>query len=148
MFIKSIIVLSAAMILAAASASAEDRGLPNLDIQRHCRAAQGATDETLGEKTANTVDSCVIGEQRAREKLVRDWQKITASEKASCVQPIVYSPSYMEWISCLETEAFLEKIRKEHPDSTATSKLCPTVKLREDGSVASVLACNSMQNRL
>ena len=54
-------------------------------------------------------------EQKAREHLIKDWSQYAAADKARCVQagPSVYLPSYIEWLTCLEMETAVKKMRQE-----------------------------------
>ncbi|MGA7101121.1 MAG: hypothetical protein WB019_12775, partial [Pseudolabrys sp.] len=80
-------------------------------------------------------------EQSAREKLVERWATTSALDKTSCVHPTGYSPSYSEWLGCLDTRDLVRTMRKDHPESMATSELCPKVNWQKDGSITSVVAC-------
>ena len=100
---KSRFALAAAIMLFASVAAAED-SFPNLDTQKHCRARAQAIGQTMGDRqvTSQTFDSCMNSERQARAALVAAWKDIPQSYKTLCVKPDVYSPSYEEWISCLE----------------------------------------------
>ena len=142
MRIISRLIISGAIVLVAASAAlSKDGGLPQFDIQKQCQKVQRAADELTGTKNPGAFDSCVKNEQSAREKLAERWATISASDKTSCVHPSGWSPSYSEWLGCLDTRDYTRTMRKDHPESMAASKLCPTVNWQLDGSITSVAAC-------
>ena len=142
MHIRSRIVVAGAIVLIAASAAfSKDGGLPEFDIQKQCQKTQRATDELTGTQNPGALDLCVKSEQSAREKLAERWATTSALDKASCVHPADWSPSYFEWLGCLDTREYVRTTRKDHPTSMSASKLCPTVNWQSDGSITDVVAC-------
>jgi hypothetical protein len=99
------------IVLASPLALAED-GVPTVDIQKTCRAAASVTS---GTSTQMDIDVCVSSEQRAREQIVKDWAQFPPADKARCVQAgrNTYLPSYVEWLTCLEMEMAVRKMRNE-----------------------------------
>jgi hypothetical protein len=87
-------------------------GVPTIDVQKTCRAAASVTSSTT---TQRDIDICVSSEQKAREQMVKDWSQYATGDKARCVQagPKVYLPSYVEWLTCLEMETAVKKMRQE-----------------------------------
>ena len=87
-------------------------GVPTIDVQKTCRAAASVTS---GTSTQRDIDICVSSEQKAREQMVKDWSQYAAGDKTRCVQaaPTIYLPSYVEWLTCLEMEAAVKKMREE-----------------------------------
>jgi hypothetical protein len=135
-------IISGAIILMAASAAlSKDGGLPQFDIQKQCQKVQRAADELTGTKNPNALESCVRNEQSAGEKLTERWATISTLDRTSCVHPVGWSPSYSEWLRCLDARDYTRTMRKDHPESMAASKLCPTVSWQLDGSITSVAAC-------
>ena len=100
------IFLGSQLVIAAAD------GVPTVDIQKTCRAAANVT---TGASIQTDVDICVSSEQKARETMVKDWSQYAAVDKTRCVQagPRVYLPSYIEWLTCLEMETAVKKMRQE-----------------------------------
>src|SRR5437762_8080392 len=156
MFTKSKNALSAAIILAAASpALARSSALPNIDLQVLCQASQSDAPENL-------FGSCLKDEQGAREQLLKSWSTVPAVDKARCLQPTTYMPSYVEWLTCVEMAGDVGKMRKEQSASsmsalgkptspsaghhslnyrTGSRASCPVVQFRQDGSIAGMNAC-------
>jgi hypothetical protein len=141
MYILSSFCISCAIVFTTSAALSKDGGLPQLDIQKQCQKVQRAAEEMTGTKIPGVLDSCVQNEQSAREKLVQRWGTTSASDKTSCVHPTGWSPSYSEWLGCLDTRDYTRTLRKDHAKSLAASQLCPTVNWQLDGSITSVVAC-------
>jgi hypothetical protein len=142
MHVRSRIIIAGAVVLIAASAAlAKDGVLPKIDLEKQCQKTQNATDALTGQKNPDAFDLCVKNEQRAREKLIERWATIPASDKASCIHSTDWSPSYLEWLECIDTRVYVQTMRKEHPTSMPASKLCPTVNWKTDGSIINVIAC-------
>jgi hypothetical protein len=113
---KSTIALTAiAVLFAMSAATAKETGLPNVDIQKHCRSRAAATGDMMGDKTAATqaFDTCMRAERDARTALVAAWKDIPAKYKALCIKPDVFSASYEEWISCLELNIDVKNLRSK-----------------------------------
>ena len=94
------------------AASAKDDGLPTIDFRKNCGVRAKAIADMMGDKqTTITFDSCVKSEQAAKDALIAAWKDIPASYKTFCISPKVYSPSYTEWISCLEMNIDVKRLR-------------------------------------
>jgi hypothetical protein len=77
--------------------------VPNVNIHKTCEAGVRATAELMADSSAERdMNVCMSSEQAARQQIIKDWASYSSSEKAQCVQPSVYSPSYVEWLTCLE----------------------------------------------
>src|ERR1700731_1297028 len=85
-------------------------GLPSIDIQKNCRESSNAL---YGTAPANVFDACVADEKEAGAKLAKDWAIFPAADKARCVHAAIYLPSYVEWLTCIEGESALRRIRKD-----------------------------------
>ena len=139
---RSRVIISGVIVLMATSAAlSNDGGLPQLDLQKQCRATQSATDELTGTKNPNAFDLCVKSEQGAREKLVARWATIPPLDRTSCIHSTDWSPSYLEWLGCVDTRVYVRTMRTEHPNPMPASGQCPTVNWKSDGSMPSVVAC-------
>ena len=141
MITKSKIAISAVIILAAASAAfAKDGGLPKLDIDYACHASEKAI-SAIFSVTFDIFGSCMADEQAARDQLDKDWASFPASDKARCIQPKEYLPSYVEWLTCLGMARDVKAMRKGQPGPATTTDKCPVVRFLEDGTIISVDAC-------
>jgi hypothetical protein len=100
------LVLGSQLVIAVAD------GVPTIDIQKTCKAAAVVT---AGPSAQTDINICVSSEQKARDQLVKDWAQYAAADKTRCVQagPRVYLPSYIEWLTCLEMETAVKKMRQE-----------------------------------
>lgn len=100
---KSKAILSAAiMLFATVAGAAADDTLPSIDFEKFCRSRTEAVGEVAGRTVQELFNSCVTAEQQAQTALLAAWKDIPPTYKARCIKPNVYSPSYAEWISCLE----------------------------------------------
>ena len=113
MMLKSKISLTAAAILLMSFAAVAKDDVPSIDTQKLCRVRGTSTAQMMGDKSveAQVFGSCVRSEQEARAALVAAWNDIPASYKADCIKPSAYSPSYAEWLSCLELNIDVKKLR-------------------------------------
>jgi hypothetical protein len=97
-------VFSAVLLFVAAipmtDAKAQSSGLPTLDIEKNCRSRSAAA--MAESDRAATVTTCVAAEQKAQAALAAAWKDIPANYKTTCIKPGDFSPSYIEWIGCLE----------------------------------------------
>lgn len=143
MYIRSRIIVSGTIVLMAASAAfSKDGTLPKIDLQKQCQTTQSATDALTGTKNPNAFDLCMKSEQSARDTLIERWATIPPADKANCIHPADWAPSYFEWLGCIDTKTYVRTMRKDHPEPTPASGLCPTVKWQSDGSIASVAPCD------
>jgi hypothetical protein len=113
---KLTIALSAAIVVFTTFATmAKDDNLPNIDIKKACTTRAKASADMMGDKTLTTgaFDTCMKSEQASRDALVAAWKDIPADFKASCISPNSYSPSYTEWISCVELGIDVKKQRQK-----------------------------------
>ena len=102
---KPTIALSAAVVVFTTfAAMAKDNNLPSVDIKKNCGIRAKASAEMMGDKAsaASAFDTCMRSEQAARDALAAAWKDMPPNFKAFCINPNVYSPSYTEWISCVE----------------------------------------------
>jgi hypothetical protein len=142
MFIRSRIIISGAIVLVAASAAlSKDGVLPKIDLEKQCKKTQNATDALTGRINPDAFDLCIKNEQSAREKLIERWATIPASDKIGCIHSTDWSPSYLEWLECIDTKVYVRTMRKDHPTTMSASKLCPRVNWQADGSITNVIAC-------
>jgi hypothetical protein len=100
-------------------------GIPIVDIRKTCQAAASIMTSVMSGTTADhDLDVCVSSEQAAREQIVTDWATYSSAERAQCVQPSVYLPSYVEWLTCLDMEKSVRKPSAASPN--AASPMMPS----------------------
>jgi hypothetical protein len=160
MFRRCKLVVQASIMLSAATAVAEaaergssaagGRGPPVIDLQSLCRNNQAALNQALGPGTVDQFKSCIDSEQNAREALAKGWSSTSADDVTRCVQPAVYMPSYVEWLTCIEMQKDVRRMRGEQPalPTTTNTQFCPFVRWRGDGTIAEVTACMPNQRRV
>jgi hypothetical protein len=163
MFAKMKIGLSAAILLAAASAApTKGDSLPKIDLEKVCRASEKEINAVFTGINRDVFAACMNDEQAARDQLVKNWATFSTLDRARCVVPMDYLPSYVEWSTCIEMTRDVRKMRKEQAGATpaastpaasnvnpkshkgqigSKTKECPVVQWREDGSVVSANAC-------
>jgi hypothetical protein len=135
-----IIVAAAVMFSAASMALAKDSGPPKLNLEYACHASEKAV-SAIFSVTFDIYGSCMTDEQAARDELEKDWASFPASDKARCIQPKEYLPSYVEWLTCLGMARDVKAMRTGQPGPATTTDKCPVVRFRDDGTIISVDAC-------
>lgn len=110
---KSKIAVSAALLLCTVFAAAAKDDVPNIDVQKRCRARAATSAEMMGDRsfTERAFESCLKSEQEARAAIVAAWKDIPPAYKAFCIRPNVYSPSHTEWIACIESNIDVKRLR-------------------------------------
>jgi hypothetical protein len=123
---------------------AQRASLPKIDLQKLCRQNDRIVREVFSDISQDAIENCVMGEQEARDQILKDWSSFPAIAKSQCVKPSEYLPSYVEWQACLEMTRDVMNSRKEEAEAGAQGQdtLCPVVKLAKDGSLLWVLACD------
>jgi len=112
-------ILASTLVLAAASG-----GPPRVNIEATCRTSEIEIKKIFGDDTRVTVSGCLMQENGALDELVKAWSTFTAADKTSCVQSRGYMPSYVEWLTCLETRKELRRIRAQDKGPGAAPKGC------------------------
>jgi hypothetical protein len=106
--------------------------VPRIDIEKTCRASEKSTKEVFGNTAiGNIFESCMATEKANLEQLLKDWGTYPAVAKERCVQPAVYMPNYSEWLTCLEMERDVSKMRLENPDPSVSVQ--PRSRRRKSG---------------
>ena len=120
MFLPYIPVAVGSQILLAA---ANGSGIPTIDVQSTCRVAAGAMVRLIGGTTTeNALSACLSSEQGARDSIVKGWSTFSAADRTQCVRPDVYLPSYVEWLTCLEMERDVRKMRQQEAENYSKSR--------------------------
>jgi hypothetical protein len=70
-----------------------------------------------------TRNACLDSEQKAREQIIKDQATYSSADKRRCMRTSVYLPSYVEWLTCLEMERDVRKMRQGEPPATDTMTL-------------------------
>jgi hypothetical protein len=95
-------------VLAAAA-----QGLPSINVEATCRASAKSVAEALGDKNVATVENCMDQENAARAQIIKNLDTFAPADRTLCINPTVYMPSYVEWLSCLETRRHLRTLPKQ-----------------------------------
>ena len=88
-------------------------GPPTVDIRATCQISVNAVLTTFGSTFTETLDSCMQQQNAALEQIKKNWATYSAIAKDHCIQPNVYLPSYIEWLTCFEMEVDVKKYRTE-----------------------------------
>lgn len=80
--------------------AAADR-VPVFDVSRSCKLDVAAT---TGLSVDQSFKNCVNDENRARQQLVSQWSKFSASSRSQCLplESIGGTPSYVSLLTCLQ----------------------------------------------
>jgi hypothetical protein len=105
------VLATAAMLFTVLGAAADD--VPRIDFEKVCRSRVQALGQVGDSTFQQTFASCVNSERQAQAALVAAWKDIPARYKTECIKPDVYSPSYSEWIACLELLIDLKSVRSK-----------------------------------
>ncbi len=102
------------LTLSASAAMAAD--VPAVNIKQTCETSSKTIKGLFGDIPAASYDNCVSEEQEARDKIVQGWSGYPAGDKALCVQPKQYMPSYVEWLTCFEMQRSVRELRSDQPE--------------------------------
>jgi hypothetical protein len=90
-------------------ADAQAQSIPTIDIQQTCKMAAIVTVSLSG--GTNDLEICLNSENGARQQMVKNWSTFTPSDRQGCIQPRVYLPSYVEWLTCFEMNKVVREAR-------------------------------------
>jgi len=110
-------ILASTLVLAAASG-----GPPRANIEATCRASEVEVKKLFGNDTQITTSGCLMQENAAWDELAKSWVTFPAADRTQCVQPSSHMPSYVEWLTCLEIQKELRRIRAEDKNSNPAPK--------------------------
>ena len=91
------------------------RQVPKVNIENTCRAGESVLSGLSGGTAGTDYNVCMTSEQAAREQIIKDWETFSAVERGRCVQAKSYLPSYIEWLTCLEMERYVQKLNQGPP---------------------------------
>ena len=101
-------IFASTLVLAAAAG-----GPPKVDIEATCRTSEMEIRKIFGDDTKVTTSGCLMQENAALDELVKTWATFTPADRRQCIQAQSYMPSYVEWLTCLETRKDLRRIRAQ-----------------------------------
>jgi hypothetical protein len=84
--------------------------LRSIDIRTTCRISADVGGAAPGRRTD---DACMKSERDARDEVVKHWTEFSSAERASCINYNVYLPSYVEWLTCLEMQRDVRKLKTQ-----------------------------------
>jgi hypothetical protein len=98
--------------------------VPTVNIARTCEIAATTL---IGLNTAERDrELCLSAEQSALDQLKKDWPTYSFQDRSQCVQPKVYLPSYVEWLTCLEMVRDVRKMNVQRIDPRGVATLPKT----------------------
>jgi len=121
-----------------AAPAAADSSPPTIDLQARCRTSERAMVELMQDPSVRgtAFDTCLRAEQEAQAAITKAWRDMPPSYKSFCIRPNDFSPSYIEWITCLEMMIDLKQLRASTgAQLDYVSRLCPKIKYGPDGSI-------------
>jgi hypothetical protein len=98
---------------------AASNGPPTIDADATCRASENEVMKLFSLSPGITYNSCIRQENEALELIKKNWASYPATAKTHCVQPGVYMPSYVEWLTCFEMERDVGIMRAEEAKAKA-----------------------------
>jgi hypothetical protein len=98
--------------LAGVFAGTAQAQVPTVNIQKTCRTAATAMVSLGSPGAGRDEEICLKSENDARERMIKDWSSFEASDRKDCIQPNVYLPSYIEWLTCFEMNKNVREMRQ------------------------------------
>jgi hypothetical protein len=95
---------------------------PRIDVEKLCRASQTEIVKLFGDATRVTFEGCMRQQNEALQQLTQYWRTYPSEDKTRCVQERVYMPSYVEWLSCLESRQVVRRIQAEQRAKESSPK--------------------------
>jgi hypothetical protein len=113
MSMRSTIGLVVALTLGTTGAClAEKARVPKIDVHKICREIDTATQSFYSKGSEGTISSCIASEREAHNQIVKEWHTFPASARSLCIKPDTYMPTYLHWLTCLEMNREVMKLRK------------------------------------
>jgi hypothetical protein len=89
--------------------------LPSINVQQTCQIASAVMVSLVGGSTSESdVKICLETENKAREQIIKDWSTYQPSDREGCIDPAIYLPSYVEWLTCFEMNKVVRESRASH----------------------------------
>jgi hypothetical protein len=120
----AVVIAAAAVAIMCGSTDSTRADIPQIDIEETCHAAARAMVSLMGGSTTEQDrQACLDSEQKAREQIIKDQATYSSADKRRCIRTRDYLPSYVEWLTCLEMERDVRKMRQGEPSATNTVTL-------------------------
>jgi hypothetical protein len=121
---NAVVIAAAVVAIMCGSTDSTRADIPQIDIEETCRAAARAMVSLMGGSTTEQDrKACLDSEQKAREQIIKDQATYSSADKRRCMRTRDYLPSYVEWLTCLEMERDVRKMRQGEPAATDTVTL-------------------------
>lgn len=93
--------ISISMFVAGSLVVAVADRVPVFDVSRSCKLDVAAT---TGLSVEQSLKNCVNDENRAKQQLMSQWSKFSASSRSQCLplESIGGTPSYVSLLTCLQ----------------------------------------------
>jgi hypothetical protein len=93
--------ISISMFVAGSLVVAVADRVPAFDVSRSCQLDVAAT---TGLSVEQSLKNCVNDENRAKQQLMSQWSKFSASSRSQCLplESIGGTPSYVSLLTCLQ----------------------------------------------
>jgi hypothetical protein len=93
-------------------------GIPTINVDKTCLLGDPtAFTESKGKRRVPRLmmadDGCMKSELSALDDIIKQWTDFTRGERALCIAPRVYAPSYVEWLTCLELQRDVRRLRQQ-----------------------------------
>src|SRR5262245_16548574 len=112
MISNAVVTAAAVVAIMCGSTDSTRADIPQIDIEGTCRAAAHAMVSLMGGSTTEQDrKACLDSEQKAREQIIKDQATYSSADKRRCMRTRDYLPSYVEWLTCLEMERDVRKMR-------------------------------------
>jgi hypothetical protein len=112
--IRSAVALAAAVAgLASVVGDTARAQVPTIDIRATCQAAGKVTMSLNSPGSGGDLDICMKSETDAQQLMTKNWSTFDPSDRAGCIQPKVYLPSYIEWLTCFEMNKVVREMRQK-----------------------------------
>jgi hypothetical protein len=109
---KAVAAVATAIAVMAIFVDTAQAQVPTINIKDTCRIAASVTVSLTSGTSQNDEEICVKSEEDARQQLIKDWSTYDAADRKDCVQPDVYLPSYIEWLTCFEMDRVVRQLKQ------------------------------------
>jgi len=104
----------ASILLLAGLSVAQAADVPTLNVERMCHEAAAIA------STTDYEERCIKSEHAARDELVRQWRDFPPTDQQQCtaLATLAGSASYVQLITCLESNRDAKKAREREKEQT------------------------------